>query len=221
MNEAGLPEKWRRRYQRGGHRCVGNDAEKEGKAKKRDQRITLKNISGSFVVLVVGLFSSLIVFISEFIIRRRESAVVNLPSVAIPIKTAVEDAGKNQSKVIRTIDPPPAPPVQELNKDKVQSIDHRPGLVNRLKEPRTNVRPSKGKDEISSPAKQQFQHQPTTTSAINRLSGRGKNYLTNKEPDNESSDYVIVISDDHHRADKEMSVGESLNVVNFVSLDLK
>ena len=78
MNAEGLPEKWRLRFQRDGNRCENND----GKEKKRDQRITLKNISGSFVVLVVGIFFSLLVFIVELILRRRESATVAVLTVA-------------------------------------------------------------------------------------------------------------------------------------------
>ena len=78
MNDAGLPEKWRLRFQRDGNRCEKND----GKEKKRNQRITLKNISGSFVVILVGMFSSVVVFIIELIRRRRESATVAVLTVA-------------------------------------------------------------------------------------------------------------------------------------------
>jgi len=78
MNAEGLPEKWRLLFQRNGNRCERGD----GKEKKRDQRITLKNMSGSFVVLVVGIFFSLLVFIVELILRRRESATVAVLTVA-------------------------------------------------------------------------------------------------------------------------------------------
>jgi len=83
MNEAGLTNKWRERYEKGhNNRCTdANTAKKEGKAKKRNQRITLQNMSGSFVVLLVGIFCSVIVFIIELILSRRESdIVVNLSS---------------------------------------------------------------------------------------------------------------------------------------------
>jgi len=89
VNEAGLTEKWRRRFQRDGNRCIGNEKEKGRKTKKHDQRITLKNMSGSFVILVVGIFSSVIVFLTELIIRRRESTAI---AVLIVPKT---DAGAN------------------------------------------------------------------------------------------------------------------------------
>ena len=62
MNDVGLPEKWRLLFQRDGNRCEKNG----GKEKKRDQRITLKNISGSFVVLVVGIFFSLLVLFNHW-----------------------------------------------------------------------------------------------------------------------------------------------------------
>ena len=78
MNDVGLPEKWRLLFQRDGNRCEKNG----GKEKKRDQRITLKNISGSFVVLVVGIFFSLLVFIVELVLRRCESATVAVLTVA-------------------------------------------------------------------------------------------------------------------------------------------
>ena len=86
MNDAGLPEKWRLRFQRDGNRCEKND----GKEKKRNQRITLKNISGSFVVILVGMFSSVFVFIIELILRRRREytsvAVIHSRHHLIPLK---------------------------------------------------------------------------------------------------------------------------------------
>ena len=94
MNAEGLPEKWRLLFQRNGNRCEKDD----GKS-KRDQRITLKNISGSFVVLVVGMFSSLLAFIVELLFRRRESATVDVLTV---VKTADND-GKMKSALMQPL----------------------------------------------------------------------------------------------------------------------
>ena len=94
MNAEGLPEKWRLLFQRNGNRC-----EKDDGKNKRDQRITLKNISGSFVVLVVGMFSSLLAFIVELLFRRRESATVDVLTV---VKTADND-GKMKSALMQPL----------------------------------------------------------------------------------------------------------------------
>ena len=79
MNAEGLPEKWRRLFQRDGNLC---EKYRKKKKKKCEQQITLKNMSGSFVVLLVGMFSSVVVFIIELILRCRESATVTVLSVA-------------------------------------------------------------------------------------------------------------------------------------------
>jgi hypothetical protein len=108
MNEARLPEKWRLQFEKGDNQCVGNVAVvKDGKGKKRDQRISLRNMSGSFVVLLVGIFSSFVVFIIELALRRREAA--NLPTAAVTEYKA-EDDRSNQS-------PTPALTVNKLNKE--------------------------------------------------------------------------------------------------------
>ena len=108
MNEARLPEKWKLQFEKGNNQCVGNVAVvKDGKGKKRDQRISLRNMSGSFVVLLVGIFSSFVVFIIELALRRREAA--NLPTAAVTEYKA-EDDRSNQS-------PTPALTVNKLNKE--------------------------------------------------------------------------------------------------------
>ena len=125
MNEAGLLEKWRRRFQLAGNRCVGNDgAERDGKAnKKRDQqRIALNNMSGSFVVILVGMFSSVVVFIIELILRRRREntfvAVHPQSSSVDPIKEADEASPNSNHQPNVNIN---KPSVNLLNNDQIQS----------------------------------------------------------------------------------------------------
>jgi len=80
MNEAGLPDKWRKQFQTNSGHCLTNGGTKQNKkAGKKDQSITLKNLSGSFVVLLVGIFFSIILFIIELIIYHRKSVVAVLP----------------------------------------------------------------------------------------------------------------------------------------------
>ena len=80
MNEAGLPEKWRLGFDKGGNRCVGHGAEKEMTSNNQQtRRLTIEDLSGSFVVFLIGFFSSVVVFIIELILRRRESATAVLP----------------------------------------------------------------------------------------------------------------------------------------------
>lgn len=78
MKEAGLPDKWREQFQTyNGNHCLTNGGTKQNKkAGKKDQSITLKNLSGSFVVLLVGIFFSIILFIIELILYHRKCSVV-------------------------------------------------------------------------------------------------------------------------------------------------
>jgi len=93
MNEAGLPEKWRRYFQMG--KNAGNRAaDKERKSKKKDQRITLTNMSGAFVVLLVGIFSSIVIFITELVLRHSESSSESQPGVQI---SDTVDGNKHES----------------------------------------------------------------------------------------------------------------------------
>jgi len=119
MNEARLPEKWRLQFEKGDNRCVGNVAAvKDEKRKKRDQRITLKNISGSFVVLLVGIFSSFVAFIIERVLRpRKAGTTANLPTAAVTKYKAEDDRSNHQSKKIIITSPTPAPTVNKLNKE--------------------------------------------------------------------------------------------------------
>ena len=99
MNEAGLPEKWRRHFQNGNNYFViGKGAEKGKKSKKKDQRITLNNMSGSFVVLLVGIFSSIVVVIIELTIFRRESSVVSQPLAVQEAYAGVEKQENTRAK---------------------------------------------------------------------------------------------------------------------------
>ena len=91
MNEAGLPEKWRSRFRKGNGRCTGKKEKKKPQSRHHqsaNHRITLQNLSGSFVVLLVGISFSIAVFIIELILRRRNnnSRVVHIqpPPVAAP-----------------------------------------------------------------------------------------------------------------------------------------
>jgi hypothetical protein len=97
MKETGLTMKWRLRFEKGGNRCVGNDADKNEKQtqRKNEQRLTLNNMLGSFVVLLAGIFSSVVVFITESILHRRESAIL-LPSAVKTINKVI----KHQSVVV-------------------------------------------------------------------------------------------------------------------------
>ena len=97
MNAEGLPEKWRRRFQKDGNRCEKDRKEK----KKRDQRITLFNMSGSFVVLLVGIVVSVVVYIIEFILLRRQSAIVE-----VQITVAKTDDSESKIKSASAIKQP-------------------------------------------------------------------------------------------------------------------
>jgi hypothetical protein len=92
--------KWRLYFENGGNRCVGNDADKNGR--KKDYRLTLNNMSGSFVVLLVGIFCSVVVFIIESILQRRESAIPLPPAVR-----TINRVRKHQSVVVNL----PAPTI--------------------------------------------------------------------------------------------------------------
>ena len=73
MNEAGLLDKWRSRFRKGKGRCVGE--------KKDDSlhRISLKNLSGAFVVFCVGIVSAVLVFVAELIIHHFSTKAINKP----------------------------------------------------------------------------------------------------------------------------------------------
>lgn len=65
MREAGLLDKWTTEAQPNATRCLGKD-------KKRGiRRLSLDNLSGAFVILIVGMTSSFFVFIGEQVIFRQ------------------------------------------------------------------------------------------------------------------------------------------------------
>ena len=74
MNEAGLLNKWRILFRTGKGRCVGKEKKEESL-----HRISLKNLSGSFVVYLVGIVSAVFVFIVEMIIYRC-TAIIIIPT---------------------------------------------------------------------------------------------------------------------------------------------
>jgi hypothetical protein len=99
MNEAGLPDKWRRMADRNvGYHCSGNmaDAKVKSKSKKQNQRIPLKNMLGSFVILLTGIFSSMVAFVFELILRRHQYASVTaIDRTTPPISVVIDVSLKN------------------------------------------------------------------------------------------------------------------------------
>lgn len=74
MAEAGLLDEWRRRFQQDDGHCDADSVKSKDKKKRNRQpkttRITIKNLSGAFVVLLVGYFGAIFVFIGELIFFR-------------------------------------------------------------------------------------------------------------------------------------------------------
>lgn len=174
MNEAGLSTKWRLRFERDGNRCVGNDdADKNAKERRNNQRITLSNMSGSFVILLVGLLFSVTVFIVELIFRRRESPVNN--HLQLPAQTHTNLINNNNGSIINT--PPATLPVSsdQLNQSFVVDLP----VPNTLKADSDKVINNKV-------AKQQY---PKT---VRNKSDNNKDSIEHlNEPDSESSNYDI------------------------------
>ena len=90
MAQAGLLEKWRHQYQPKGpclkasqKRAAENQKSNNSKNKSTLSRLSLKNLSGAFVILVFGITFSVTFFIGEIIINRyrnrsiRRNVVVN------------------------------------------------------------------------------------------------------------------------------------------------
>ncbi|KAI9553612.1 hypothetical protein GHT06_021534 [Daphnia sinensis] len=72
MREAGLLDLWNKNFQPDTRKCLLN--EKTSKIKTRiDKQLELGNLIGSFVVLAIGFFVSLMIFVSEVIIFYRYS----------------------------------------------------------------------------------------------------------------------------------------------------
>ena len=208
MNEAGLPEKWRLQIEKGGNRCVGYDTKGGRNANKKcDQRITLQNMSGPFLVLLVGMFSSLVVFIIELIIPRRESATVadNPPPVSgDPIKEAEASAGSNPSNV--SINNKPSE--DQLNNDETQP----PVVVHQSDDIVVDNRP-----KVTTTNDAAHVVMVTNEISVAPIENRPDNSIIN-EPDNESSsDYVINTTDDHRQPVKG-EAGESHQIVIINSL---
>ena len=81
-------------------------------------------MSGSFVVILVGMFSSVAVFIIELILRRRREytsvSVHPQPSSVDPIKEAGASPNSNHQPNV-SINKKPS--VDQLNNDQIQSPD--------------------------------------------------------------------------------------------------
>ena len=165
MNEAGLTNKWRERYEKGhNNRCTdAKTAEKERKTKKHDQRITLQNMSGSFVVLLVGIFCSVIVFIIELILRSRESdAVVNLSSTvpSVHITASIINHINDNNTIPSAL---PSDVADQLNKDDHITAPDKESSV-------TNTQSSKPEVVIINPPNAiEMQETADTSITLNRL----------------------------------------------------
>ena len=80
MAETGLLVEWRRRYAPDAGPCYGTKYRatqrkteeniRKGKEKEKKDRLTLLNLSGAFVILLVGIVASIFVFIGEMIMFR-------------------------------------------------------------------------------------------------------------------------------------------------------
>ena len=206
MNEAGLPEKWRLHIEKGGNRCVGYDKEGGRKAnKKRDQRITLQHMSGPFVVLLVGMFTSLVVFIIELIIPRRKSATVavNPPSVSgDPIKESEASASNNQPSV--SINNKSS--VDQLNNDETQPpvVGHQSDDIVVDNQPKVTTT-----DDAA--------HVVMVTNEISVAPIENRPGNINESDNESSSDYVINTTDDHRQPVKG-EAGEFHQIVIINSL---
>ena len=118
MNEAGLPQKWRRRYFNAkSDQCIGNDnlGVNNRVNNNKNHRISLKNMSGSFVVLLVGIAASFVIFIVELILLRKEKR--QQPKVASKIPIIMVKPVKNLK-----VNNPPATPSD--NGNKIQVLIH-------------------------------------------------------------------------------------------------
>ena len=114
MNEAGLPEKWRSRFRKGKNRCTGKKEKTKPQSRHQsaNHRISLKDMSGSFVVLLVGISFSIAIFIIELILRRHNnnSKVGNIqpapqaPASAVPaVVNKLKSVGKDSQAPTRKI----------------------------------------------------------------------------------------------------------------------
>ena len=114
MNEAGLPEKWRSRFRTGKNRCTGKKEKTKPQSRHQsaNHRISLKDMSGSFVVLLVGISFLIAIFIIELILRRHNnnSKVGNIqpapqaPASAVPaVVNKLKSVGKDSQAPTRKI----------------------------------------------------------------------------------------------------------------------
>ena len=98
MAETGLLDEWRRRYQKddghctaaGGGEVINKKLHSKGSSRQppTQQRISIKNLSGAFVILLIGIVASITIFIGELILFRlkpnHRSVFVNQPPPAAP-----------------------------------------------------------------------------------------------------------------------------------------
>ena len=134
MNEAGLPEKWRSRFRKG-NRCTGKEKKKPPtRHQSANHRITLKNLSGSFVVFLVGISFSIAIFIIELILRRRNRSSKVVPiqppaaSAAVVVPNKPRPIDKNVPARRRIINPKVAKiqPMIRLGNDLALEINNLP-----------------------------------------------------------------------------------------------
>ena len=97
MAEEGLLDEWRSRFQRDNGHCVDKKKQKGNRQPQTNNRITLKNLSGAFVVLFVGYLTSIFLFIGELILFRffpRQQSVFIPPQTINnrPSKPITQDA---------------------------------------------------------------------------------------------------------------------------------
>ena len=97
MAEAGLLDEWRSRFQRDNGHCVDKKKQKGNRQTQTNNRITLKNLSGAFVVLFVGYLTSIFLFIGELILYR---FCPGQQSDEKKVKEAKSDGGKNTAVII-------------------------------------------------------------------------------------------------------------------------
>ena len=174
MNEAGLPQKWRRRFFNAkSDQCIGNNNLVVNKANNKNHRISLKNMSGSFVVLLVGIATSFVIFIVELILLRKEKR--NQPKVVDKLRIIVVKPAVNSVKainnppaplsdngvkiqvpnqplqVITAKRAPPAPPAAAENAKKIIRLNRRPPIADKIKTEKVKPEPTaadKGKAVI-------------------------------------------------------------------------
>lgn len=68
MAEVGLLDHWRKEYQSDGGPCFNTVDRQNSKNEAPLTRITIKNLSGAFVLLLGGISFSITVFIGELIL---------------------------------------------------------------------------------------------------------------------------------------------------------